>query len=209
MKHSDSITHIAPAMLRAKALISALPLVKDKRGDKAKYIELATINAALEPIILGEGCLHLQGTTDKITDGVLVAITAETVLLHAESGEWWANEVVIPVSGPILKGGEHRGPVGAQDGGISLTYARRYGIAAFWNLTFDDDTDGAAKNQGRRKRARELAEDVVTKTAERTEELRKKLEAKKRPPKLVGSDEGCRDCGQPTGTPHDPECPNA
>lgn len=174
MKQSIEIGKIMPALLRAKQAISALPLVKDRAGDKAKYLQLSTLLAAVEPVLLKNEIVIVQGCAENIADGLLIAIRVETTLVHV-SGEWIASDVVVPVSGPIIKGGGRADQVGAQDGGISITYGKRYSLAAILSISVDDDTDGAAKQQSRRKRSEEVAD----RTAERMETLKIDL-AKKR-----------------------------
>lgn len=201
MIRSEEYKQITQAMFVAKAIINALPLVKDKKGERGRYIQLPTLLAALEPVLLEHGMLMTQGVVNKYEDGLLVSVTVRTTLLHT-SGEWYAEDMTVPVSGPILKGGETRGPVGAPDGGISVTYARRYGILALWCISADEDTDGAAKNQERRVRAKKVATNIVEETIRRTEALKSKVG------KLVKIDE-CHDCKRKKGQPHAEGCPNA
>lgn len=201
MRRSKKHYQITAAMFVVKAIINTLPLVKDKKGDKARYLQLPTLLAAIEPVLLENGLMMTQGVVNKYEDGLLVSITVRTTVLHS-SGEWYAEDMVVPVSGPILKGGEKHGPVGAQDGGISVTYARRYGILALWCISVDEDTDGAAKNQERRTRAKKAASNIIAETQRRTEELKGKVG------KLVKIDE-CHDCKRKKGQPHAEGCPNA
>lgn len=201
MKRSEQFDQVTKAFFAAKAIINALPLVKDKAGDKGRYLQLPTLLAAIEPVLLAEGLLVTQGTVEKVTDGVLIAITLETTLLHM-SGQWISQEIIIPVRGQAIskeKGGGFA-QVGPQDGGVSTTYARRYGIYAFFSISVDEDTDGAAKNQGRRQRAKQIAENIIDGTARRTAELKDKVS------KLVTAPEGCPTCKSAQGTPHKKKC---
>lgn len=201
MIRSEEHDRVTAALFRAKGIINTLPLVKDKQGDKAKYLQLETLLAAIEPVLLQEQLLIMQGTVDKITDGVLVAITMRTTVLHI-SGQWYATDVVIPVSGPLKAkaDGGGRGPVGAQDGGISTTYARRYGIFTLFSISVDADTDGATRNQNRRKRAAGIASDIIEATAKRTEQLKDRVGS------LITAPEGCQTCKKAQGTPHKKGC---
>lgn len=203
MIRSEQFNHVTNALFAAKAIINTLPLVKDKQGDKAKYLQLETLLAAIEPVLLSQQLMLVQGVVGKYEDGVLASITMRTTLLHI-TGEWIATDVVIPVAGPIKAktDGGGRGPVGAQDGGISNTYARRYGILTILSISVDQDTDGAAKNQERRGRAKKAASNIIEETQRRTEELKGKVG------KLVKIDE-CHDCKRKKGQPHAEGCPNA
>lgn len=177
MKRSSDHDEVTAAYIQAKAQIAALPLVKDAQGDKAKYLRLGTLLAAIEPILLEQGCALVQGCAgDCIQDGVLCAMRIETTLLHV-SGQWMRTSVLIPVAGAQKKSTDGGGfyPPNQQSGGITITYGRRYGIFAFFCLAVDEDTDGATKNRGRRARAKELAEEIAVKTDDRLTRLREKL----------------------------------
>lgn len=203
MIRSEQHDAITPALFRAKALISALPLVKDRQGDKAKYLPLETLLAAVEPVLAGQELMLMQGTVGKYEDGVLASITHRTTVIHT-SGQWYATDVVIPVAGAIIgkKEGGGRHPVGPQDGGIANTYARRYGIFNLFSIFPDSDTDGAEKTQARRRRAAHTASNIIEATEKRTAALKEQVG------KLVKIDE-CHDCKRKRGQPHAEGCPNA
>lgn len=163
MRFSPNFASVAVSLLSAKKAIAQLPLIKDAHGDRAKYIKLPTILANIEPILHEHGWMVMQGCGDNITDGLLLAISVETYLVHT-SGEWVSNSVVIPLVGAKKKkedgGGTHAPD--AQSGGGAQTYGRRYGLFAILSLAIAEDDDGASASLRRRKRVREFAEVQTT-----------------------------------------------
>ena len=157
MNFSPNFASVAVSLLEAKKKIAALPLIKDAQGDRARYIKLPTILASVEPVLHEHGWMIMQGCADNITDGLLIAISVETYLVHT-SGEWVRNVVVIPLVGAKKKkedgGGTHAPD--AQSGGGAQTYGRRYGIFALLSLAIAEDDDGASASLRRRKRVREF-----------------------------------------------------
>ena len=207
MKTSPETDKLLPALMKARSAISILPLVKDARGDKAKYLKLGTLLAAVEPVLFEHDIMIVQGVGESVTDGLLIAVRVETTLLHV-SGQWISTSVVIPVAGPMLKGGENRGPHSAPDGGISISYGRRYGLMAVLCITPEDDNDGVVATSARRGRARAVAVGVAERaTNSRTENLKQRL-AETGTRKLVKIEQ-CMDCGAKQGQPHEEGCPNA
>lgn len=208
MKLSEQYDVILPALMKARVEISALPLIKDRQGDKAKYLQLPTLLAAVEPALFANGLFIVQGGgTDVVADGVLVALSIATRIYHAVSGQWIENQVMIPVAGQ-MKGKNDGGglqPVIAQSAGVSITYGRRYGIFAILSISVDDDTDGADKQQTRRARATRVVASIADATNARTEGLKNRLA---RAPKIVATEQ-CADCRATQGQPHDKQCPNA
>ncbi|HTJ62139.1 MAG TPA: ERF family protein [Candidatus Saccharimonadales bacterium] len=207
MKTSPETDKLLPALMKARAAISILPLVKDAKGERAKYLKLGTLLAAVEPVLFEHDIMIVQGVGAPIQDGLLIAIDVQTTLLHV-SGQWISTGVLIPVAGPMLKGGENRGAVSAPDGGISISYGRRYGLMAILSITPEDDNDGVIATSARRGRARAVAVGVAERaTNSRTESLKQRL-AETGQRKLVKIEQ-CMDCGAKQGQPHEEGCPNA
>lgn len=132
METSESITSIAPALVKALAEIEAAQL--DCTGQigntKYKYASLASI--------IETGRKHLSAYEIAVLQPhkyVGDSICVETVLLHS-SGEWVKGETFLPL------GEAGRGSV-AQAAGSAYTYARRYGLASILGIAVEDD-DGAS-----------------------------------------------------------------
>ena len=127
MEHSDKITTLAPALVKAQADIKAA--IKDSTNPhfKSKYADLAAVIEAVKAPLLAQGITFLQGVSDA-PDGVAV----ETMLLH-QSGEWMSSTCRIPAS-----------KQDAQGYGSAITYGRRYGLQALTGLPAEDDDGNAA-----------------------------------------------------------------
>lgn len=207
MLFSPSHDKILPAFLAAKAELAVLPLVKDRQGDKAKYLQLSTLLAALEPVLFTNGMFLTQGCApDVFTDGVLVAMRITTRCVHALSGQWIENQVMIPVVGAQkakTDGGGFNQP-SQQSGGVTITYGRRYGIFAMFSLAVDEDSDGAEVQQTRRARATRVVAGIQAATENTTEELRKRLETNR-----LNDQKVICACGAKSGEPHKEGCKNA
>lgn len=163
MRMSPNFASVAASLIEAKTEIAKLPLIKDAKGDKANYIKLATVLATVEPILHAKGWMIVQGCGDNITDGLLLAISVETTLLHT-SGEWIQNTSVIPLVGAKKSKDERNAnPSGgatyapdAQSGGGAQTYGRRYGLFGILSLAIAEDDDGASASMRRRRKVREF-----------------------------------------------------
>ena len=127
MKTSETITKIAPALLKAQKAIKAA--LKDSTNPhfKSKYADLSSVIDAVKEPLNANGIMYLQGVEDA-ENGVAV----ETMLLH-ESGEWLSSTIKIPAT-------KHD----AQGYGSATTYARRYGLQAMCGVPAEDDDGNAA-----------------------------------------------------------------
>lgn len=161
MNFSPNFASVAASLLEAKMEIAQLPLVKDAQGDRARYIKLPTVLASIEPVLHAKGWMIMQGCGDNITDGLLLAISVETYLIHT-TGEWVSNSVIIPLVGAKkskderAKDGMATFPPDAQSGGGAQTYGRRYGVFAILSLAIAEDDDGASASLRRRRKVREF-----------------------------------------------------
>lgn len=132
MKTSDSLLHLAPALLAAQRLIGST--VKDKIGKivtksggsyEYNYSDLSSVLDAIKGPLNDNGIILLQGASADAS-GVIV----NTRLLH-ESGEWLEESLYMPVSVNT-----------PQAFGSAITYCRRYGAQSLTGLKAMDD-DGA------------------------------------------------------------------
>lgn len=140
---SDSITKLAPALLKAQQSISFA--VKDATNPyfKSKYADLTGVIAAVKDPLNENGITFIQAVNVGATPVV------ETVLLH-ESGEWMSSIT------PVYCGK----PNDPQALGSGITYAKRYGLQAMLGLPTEDDDGEAAMS---RKNAQEFERDVIDK----------------------------------------------
>lgn len=133
MRQSETITAIAPAIVKASAELG--PIAKDATNPafRNKYATLDAIMEQVRPILAKHGLAVMQGVTHPETvDGRVVGLAVETRLLHL-SGEWIASTVTLPVEKAT-----------AQGAGSAISYGRRYGLSAMLGLTAEDDDGNAA-----------------------------------------------------------------
>lgn len=151
MKHSASITALAPALVKAQGDIKAVGKDSVNPAFRSKYASLDTIMDAVRPLLYSHGLALIQGVTtpDRDEAGHLACITVDTTIVHT-SGEWITTSVVIPVGTIPVKNKD--GDVidalpTAQTAGSAVTYGRRYGVSALLAITTDEDDDGAVASQ--------------------------------------------------------------
>ena len=132
MKHSESITKVAVALVAAQAELPGI--VKDRQNDhfKSKYATLDTIIEQIRPVLAAH---HLAILQTASSDESAKVLTVATRLLH-DSGEWIENAVVIPIA-----------KMDPQGAGSALTYGRRYSLAALLAIAAEDDDDGNAASR--------------------------------------------------------------
>lgn len=171
MRTSETITKIAPALLKAQRAIGG----KVEKGAanpffKSRYADLNAVLEATVPHFNDNGITVLQPTV--VLDGKNFV---ETILLH-ESGEFVASLTEIKVS----KAND------AQAEGSGISYARRYGLQSFANLAAVDDDGETSIGRGANKATVnvELAKQEVAKKSV-VEEVKASKTTKFAPKKVV------------------------
>ena len=125
MKHSETISSLAQALVSAQKELSNPEFDKYNPHFKNRYASLVAVRAAVLPVFNKFGLAvsqHLQ----KSEGGV----GCETVILH-QSGEWMSSEIFIPTATSK-----------AQEYGSACTYARRYALQSIAGVVGDEDDDG-------------------------------------------------------------------
>lgn len=130
MRHSESLTKIAPALVLALQEIDGVAKGADNPFFKSKYATLENVIDASKPVLGKHGIVLIQ-FPGAFSGG---AMSLETVLFH-ESGEWITGSEAFGVA---------TGKQDPQAVGSALTYARRYAQMAVLNMpAVDDDGEGA------------------------------------------------------------------
>jgi hypothetical protein len=134
MKHSESLSKLAPALVAASAELKSVTKDRTNPHFKSRYATLDAIVDEVRPVLARHGLAVLQGTTTPHTSeaGTVLAFAVETMLVHT-SGEWIASTALMPLA-----------KLDPQGAGAALTYGRRYGLSALLTLATDDDDDGEA-----------------------------------------------------------------
>jgi hypothetical protein len=126
MTTSESITAIAPALIKAQGQMVGITKEGKNPAFRSKYITLDSILDTVRPILTSNGLMLTQGTV--ATDST-AAVTVEARIIHT-SGEWISTTVTIPVTKQDAHGL-----------GSALTYGRRYSVSALLAISADEDDD--------------------------------------------------------------------
>ena len=135
MFQSDSLSSIAPDLVKVQAGINGVAKDGNNPIFRSKYITLDSILLAVRPV-LSQCNIFLSQSVQSHTDS---EITVRSTLIHA-SGEWIANEVSVPVNPIINRDGKVQ-PVDAHRVGSAITYGRRYSLSALLAIGEASDTD--------------------------------------------------------------------
>jgi hypothetical protein len=125
MRTSDSIKHIAPALLTAQRNITFAAKTAKNPHFKVQYADLPSVIDAVKDALNDAGIVFIQTPTPS-EDGRLHLVTR---MIH-ESGEWIEDTAVCAMP-----------KQDAQGFGSAMTYLRRYSLAAFCGL-YQADDDG-------------------------------------------------------------------
>lgn len=130
MERSEQIDALAVALTKAQGAFK--PAQKSGKNPhlKNRYATLDDIIEAVRQPLCDNGLAFLQLLD---SDGEGPALT--TILLH-ESGQWLSAQV------PINTMDAHRGTNDMQAFGATLTYLKRYALAAMLGVSSDEDVDG-------------------------------------------------------------------
>jgi len=133
MQSSESIKNIAAALCKLQGEIIDAP--SNAKGHNHEYADLNAMLKIARPLLAKNGLAlsQLIGTAEDM-------VTVESVLMH-ESGEYISSTISVPsgASGKMMNA--------LQAIGSSVSYARRYALAALLNFTKNgDDDDGQSVN---------------------------------------------------------------
>lgn len=129
MEKTASITNLAKALMTFHLKVSKIE--KDAKNPffNSKYASLSNIQEAIYTPLAESGLVYSQSPSG------LNGLT--TILIHAESGEYFMDTYTMPVS-------KQNDP---QAVGSSITYAKRYALVAILGLNIDEDDDGNAASK--------------------------------------------------------------
>jgi len=160
MRTSETLTKIAPALLKAQKAITFAAKDTANPFFKSKYADLPAVIDAIKPALNDNGIVFVQ--TNSPSDAGFLCLT--TRLMH-ESGEWIEDTATIPLP--------KNDPQGY---GSAATYGRRYALAAITGL-YQDDDDGNAASQTKAppKAAKSVAADTLSNMNEESQKYLKDL----------------------------------
>lgn len=116
--------------------------IKDSKNPHLRntYASLGSVIDAVKEICNKNGLVILQ----RLSGGPNCVIV-HTTIAHAESGEEISDALPVPVKDKYDKEGNKLGP-DAQEMGSAITYGRRYGLQAMFNIAAEDDDGEVAVN---------------------------------------------------------------
>jgi len=131
MKHSESLTNIAPALLAAQAELNTIPTDEESNieGRSYRYTSLGSLLKAAKEALNKHGMVILQPGEISQTANL---VNMETVIIH-ESGEFISGTFSVPY-----------GQLDPQKAGSAITYARRYSAGSMLGMVSEKDDDGAS-----------------------------------------------------------------
>lgn len=124
MEKTPSITNLANALMLFQLKVSKIEKDANNPFFKSKYASLSNIQEAIYTPLAESGLIYSQSPSGQ--NGLT------TIVIHAESGEYFMDTYIMPVS-------KQNDP---QAVGSSITYAKRYALVAMLGLNIDDDDDG-------------------------------------------------------------------
>lgn len=138
IQHSTTITKLMGAMLAVQGAVDGVSKDATNPAFKRKYASLESVVDAIRPPCQANGIVVMQAP-GTFREGV---ISVETIIVHAESGEWIKSALELPLA-----------KVDPQGAGSAITYAERYSLMALFNLPpIDDDGNEASRETFRPQR---------------------------------------------------------
>ncbi len=132
MKHSESLDKIAPALCKAQESMAGAKLNANNPFFKSRYSDLTSVWLACKEALHSNGFSVIQSPVSS--EG---RIGVSTMLLHS-SGQFVTDEFTLGVK-------KENDP---QADGSSITYARRYALAAFVGVCPEDDDAEKGMHRG-------------------------------------------------------------
>lgn len=130
MRHSESITKLAAALVKAHAEVQHATKDSTNPHFRNDYASLNAVIDTIKPVFAKHGLAVVQ--LPGLDNG---AATLDSVIVH-ESGEWMASTAGAPLT-----------KADPQGVGSALTYLRRYSLAALAGIAQEDDDGNAASHR--------------------------------------------------------------
>lgn len=138
MQYSDKVDQLAAAFAVAQGKFGVVPLNSTNPHLHTRYADLGSVIETARDILSENGLSVLQ-----FVNGSGDSIGVTSVLMHS-SGQWMSDTVSVPYA-------KEPGKSPIQAAGSTVTYLRRYALAALLGLYAGDDDDGTGGDQTERK----------------------------------------------------------
>ena len=144
MNKSETLTKLAPALVKAQASMAGATKSAANPFFKSKYANLEEVIKVVKAAFAENGLSFVQfPVSGDGTAGV------ETIIMH-ESGEFISNEFLLKCA-----------KTDPQGMGSAITYARRYGLQSACGIPSEDDDGNAASEPMSKARAIELLSQAI------------------------------------------------
>lgn len=157
IKRSDKISEIAKSLLKVQSEIPTIAKDANNPFFKSKYATFPHIWEECQPVFAKHGIVVSQSSGGAVKVGNDTFVQFETLLIHADSGEWLSSVSLIPL-------GSKPDPQGY---GSCNTYSRRYCLAPLIGIVVDDDDDGNTASQRGQKTYQKQDESMSAKLKKR------------------------------------------
>ena len=131
MNKSESIASLSKALVMAQAEFKSVQMNSVNPFFKSKYADLGAVIETCKPVLSKHGL-----AVSQLVEGEDGQAGVTTMLLH-ESGEFISTSLIVPISGSNI----------SQEAGKTITYLRRYGLAAILGLYADEDNDSEGSHK--------------------------------------------------------------
>ena len=131
---SDEIIELAKAMLKVQANLQPALKDKDNPFTHSRYATLNSVMEACRAALLANGIWMTQHPV-PLNGGEANCLGLVTKLVHAETGQWQASLLVMPLP-----------KTDPQGYGSAITYARRYALSSLIGIVAEDDDADLATN---------------------------------------------------------------
>lgn len=138
MERSESIVHLAQAMMAAQAAMPKLELNAYNSFNQTHYTDMGEVVRTAMPILRNHGLVLMQPVTSEDE-----RIGVETIIIHAESGEFISVKATMATQ-------PEKGKSFMQVAGSAVSYLRRYGIISALVMYSDENEQAAGGSRGSR-----------------------------------------------------------
>lgn len=145
MKSSESIINLSKALLKFQSTVGNIKKDSVNPHFKNNFASLSGILNAVIPVLSEVGLVILQHPSG---DGSVVNL--ETILIHAETGEFMSSEFTMRPS-----------KTDPQGIGSCITYMRRYALGSILELNIDDDDGNEASQKQPVKQIKEASKESM------------------------------------------------
>ncbi len=128
MNKSESIKKLLGALAKAQQEFEVVRHDEENPYYKSRYASLGAVIASCRPILQKYGLTVIQPS-----HGVNGEAGIETIIFHAESGEWLSSVAMVALPPNTKKPGE--------EAGKAITYLRRYSLQSLLGVYSGDDDD--------------------------------------------------------------------